>query len=144
MTKKLLFSVIAIIVVGLIGAGLIFFMSQQEQPERQLFGQADFHVADKYIRVDRMEWPDDRMELKYVDVSKEQQYALLELFENATFEQVEEQPEKFDYSLTLGWNTRHRLYIDVDGEKVIDPESTKSYRITSGGAEIREALNALQ
>ena len=89
MTKKLLFSIMAIIIVGLIGAGLIFFMSQQEQPERQLFGQADFHVADKYIRVDRMEWPDDRMELKYVDVSKEQQYALLELFENATFEQVE-------------------------------------------------------
>lgn len=143
MNKKLLFSGLALVVVGLIGGLLISFMGNQQQPERQLFAQADFNVSEKYIQVDRMEWPNDRMELKYVDISKEQQYALLALFEQATFERVDGQPEKFDYSLTLGWNTRHRLYIDVDGEKVIDPETGAAYAITSNGAAIRDALNAL-
>lgn len=143
MNKKLLFGGLALVVVGLIGGLLISFMGNQQQPERQLFAQADFNVSEKYIQVDRMEWPNDRMELKYVDISKEQQYALLALFEQATFERVDGQPEKFDYSLTLGWNTRHRLYIDVDGEKVIDPETGAAYAITSNGAAIRDALNAL-
>lgn len=144
MNKKLLFSALALLVVGFIGGLLVSFMERGQEPQRQLFAQADFHVSEKYIQVDRMEWPNDRMELKYVDISKEQQYALLALFEQATFERVDGQPEKFDYSLTLGWNTRHRLYIDVDGEKVIDPESGTAFLITSNGAEIREALDALQ
>lgn len=143
MNKKLLFGGLALVVVGLIGGLLISFMGNQQQPARQLFAQADFNVSEKYIQVDRMEWPNDRMELKYVDISKEQQYALLALFEQATFERVDGQPEKFDYSLTLGWNTRHRLYIDVDGEKVIDPETGAAFAITSNGAAIRDALNAL-
>lgn len=143
MSKKLMFSGIALLAVGLVGGLLVSFMLSQQEPERQLFAQVDFDVEDKYIMVDRMEWPNDRMELKYVEVSKEQQHELLELFEQATFTKVDGQPEKFDYSLTLGWNTRHRLYIDVDGEKVIDPESGVAYEITAGGEAIRNALNAL-
>ena len=144
MNKKLVVSFAALLVIGLIGGLLVSFMDGQQEPQRQLFAQADFNVSEKYIQVDRMEWPNDRMELKYIDISKEQQYALLALFEQATFEQVDGQPDKFDYSLTLGWNTRHRLYIDVDGEKVINPESGAAYTITSNAQEIREALNALQ
>lgn len=136
----------ASIFILLVGGGLvyIFLQQQQEQPQTPLFTQVDFDVEHKKAAVDRMDWSTGKAVYQYVALTEAQQQEILRLFEGATFEKMDAFPEDYDYSITLNWNTRHRLFIDLDAQAVVDPENTTAYRITSNAQEIVDVFNALQ
>lgn len=139
---KVKFLIATALFVIVAGGGLMYIFMQQ-QPDGELFAQADFDVQDKTMAVDRMDWSTGKPIYEYVALTDEQQQHLLQLFEEASYKQVEQFPENYDYSLTLVWNTRHRLFIDITEQTIVDPENTKVYKITSNGEAIAAAFEAL-